>query len=539
MKNSLTALPVELLFQICEHLCDHCRGERNHPLEFQCDHGYEAYEDDVTGSKNAPRRGAQRIGLRNLGQTCRALREVAQPFLFHQVYYDNDSGLHRFARTLMERPDLRRHVFEIKVFVHPAATAAAAAVDQPHGRENQQVPNLTQLAKVGVERDDWWKGLASSRAWKHKNLINKRCAALVCLVLHLTPNLRWAHLCLPDSMWNEVGAEMAMWKTSRKLESLTQLSFDYMRDYKDSTTDSEPDLRMLHCHFDFDAVPIIRMAPNLTALRCCGSDGLYVRRDFAVELGRETPDGPAPLQHLTKLTFSDMGMDRQDLVYLLAAVGPGLSKVGFENCGGYRRNIPVPFILGNLFFAWKETITELAFLDHPSNRWRPLHRDLTRIQPFLVQFRQLKVLKLRTNSIQEISRFLSSMLSQVTSGNFPKLRRVEIDNNGGHYTATPPSPAFYHAPEIFYSQMLPSIAGLASKGVLVVFYYLKTWEIRGVPPLCLATLRSRYSVASYEGAMERSQASMRFVPRDKLGSGLMKRLVDQSETRGDLGSVCI
>ncbi|KAK4237086.1 hypothetical protein C8A03DRAFT_34980 [Achaetomium macrosporum] len=306
MESVLLALRLELLFEICKCLCDHCRGESNH-LVF-------------------------------------LLRAVAQPVLFLHVYYRDDWGLHRFVRTLMERPDLRRHVFEITVLDYHAVVATHHAPDPA----KEDLPILTDTVKAALERDDWmplWDALSSRTTRGHAKSVDEQYAALVSLMLHLTPNLRRAHLCLPSTIWDEFDETLGRWNASAPLESLTRLSFDW------DMPNILGDLNALDA-----AAPVIHMAPNLEALHC--TNDTVVTGDFAWYLGREGPDGPAPLQHVAELALTDVRMWRQDFANVLAAVGPRLRKVGMERCWMYDA---CWYDVLQMLLPWDETIAELSF----------------------------------------------------------------------------------------------------------------------------------------------------------------------------------
>lgn len=128
---TLIDLPIEILSIICRNLCLHCQ----HP-DFVVD-----LPDTVVDAAREDKRS-----LARLSRTCRALRPVAQPVLFHYYHSgnqpllseagkwdrsrfdqgaDNDLLLH-FLRTIINRPDLAASVRAVSLF-----TALRARVSTP------------------------------------------------------------------------------------------------------------------------------------------------------------------------------------------------------------------------------------------------------------------------------------------------------------------------------------------------------------------------------------------------------------------------
>lgn len=89
----LSTLPNELLYKICKNLCPHCA---NLPRSLPED-GYKL-EDG-------------RHALSCLSKTCRQLREIAQPILYHHVYTIRHW---HFLRSIIARPDLAANVRELQ-----------------------------------------------------------------------------------------------------------------------------------------------------------------------------------------------------------------------------------------------------------------------------------------------------------------------------------------------------------------------------------------------------------------------------------------
>lgn len=104
----LSSFPTELLAEICSHLCWHYRHGRG-----GYGHGHaHAHGDTIRTERQLGDGVADRI---NFSRTCRTLRAVAQPFAFHRLCTDNMSGFYCFVLTLLDYPDLAKHVREVEL----------------------------------------------------------------------------------------------------------------------------------------------------------------------------------------------------------------------------------------------------------------------------------------------------------------------------------------------------------------------------------------------------------------------------------------
>ncbi|KAL7813959.1 hypothetical protein V8C44DRAFT_326800 [Trichoderma aethiopicum] len=97
---SLVTLPNELLYKICESFCPHCTYVPR-PL----------YDFDDRDSLLVPGRNA----LACLSKTCRRLRYIAQPVLYHYVYTTRSWHV---LRSITARPDLAAHVRGLEYLDH-------------------------------------------------------------------------------------------------------------------------------------------------------------------------------------------------------------------------------------------------------------------------------------------------------------------------------------------------------------------------------------------------------------------------------------
>src|SRR6478736_7546654 len=124
---SIGDLPVEIFTAICRNLCVHC--QHAHVVDLppdEIDHAIEAQQ-----------------ALSRLSRTCRRFRNTAQPILYHcyhsgrqsdsssspEWWGDTDARrrevetLEGFLRTLLERPDLAKHVRALAFFALREVTA--------------------------------------------------------------------------------------------------------------------------------------------------------------------------------------------------------------------------------------------------------------------------------------------------------------------------------------------------------------------------------------------------------------------------------
>ncbi|KAJ4291394.1 hypothetical protein N0V88_005987 [Collariella sp. IMI 366227] len=178
-RYNLLMLPVEVLGEICSHMCGHCCLKN----------------EDVANLRGWHRdmRPGQ-VALSQMSKTCRALRAMVQPFLFHALIpSDRYSGrsFFRFMRTLVERPDLRDRVLE--------AIVTASDIGWPSFRRSD-TSIITDTIAEHLGKGDWaplWEAIKLAQTSDDEKIIPDKFAALTSLLLHLAPNLKRANLTLP------------------------------------------------------------------------------------------------------------------------------------------------------------------------------------------------------------------------------------------------------------------------------------------------------------------------------------------------------
>jgi hypothetical protein len=166
----LVSLPVELIIEICTHLCRHGQpGNLSHPKE-----------------ATSPPALSEQAALSSLIRTCKLLRTVAEPFLFHHARVSN---FHLFIRSLVERPELRPKVCEatIRVPLEPSFPGPRLKTD----RDIMMAETIEEPLITG----DWvplWNLLVSeTRPPDIGTGTNyEQYPALSGLLLRLAPNLR-------------------------------------------------------------------------------------------------------------------------------------------------------------------------------------------------------------------------------------------------------------------------------------------------------------------------------------------------------------
>ncbi|KAH8904690.1 hypothetical protein BR93DRAFT_829779 [Coniochaeta sp. PMI_546] len=105
-QTGLVGLPPELVTHICSYLCPHCTGVR-------------------------PRLPNRQPDLSRLSRTCRRLRDIVQPIVFHRFHDRQSSPGHRLRllRVLSIRPDLGQNIKSLSIS-EPDDHDALTEVDQ-------------------------------------------------------------------------------------------------------------------------------------------------------------------------------------------------------------------------------------------------------------------------------------------------------------------------------------------------------------------------------------------------------------------------
>lgn len=121
---SFLRLPLELQLQICASLCRHCQGRQR-------------FSAQATLSELA---GSSFKTLKALSETCHALKEIAQPILYH---YPDVHTYTPFFKTVIARPELAASV-RIFARVYESDWTFSMIVQPRHSKED-----FTYLIKLG------------------------------------------------------------------------------------------------------------------------------------------------------------------------------------------------------------------------------------------------------------------------------------------------------------------------------------------------------------------------------------------------------
>lgn len=407
LRCSILELPVELLTEICKTLCRHCcRVTR----DGQC-------ETDL--------KLEDQLALLSLSQTCKALRTMVQPFLYHSLHTLREMDLYFLVRTLSERPDLGLSVFEVDVTHHTCKCAHKIAMGHGHSK------NLS--FDVGESEDALTSGPCQAGEAQIQSLGTQselrqtsECGAMVLLLLQLTPNLERARFWLPCRTFFKTFAP-----SNLSLRMLKRLDFDGIHGYLLDT-----------------AAPVLRLAPNLQVLHSHGC--AEVTSDF---LTGKIMNDLSPLQNLTELDLTTSALTVASMRNLLSTVGPMLAKVRIGPTGP---ESSIPLELDVLKFdevlavlrPWSRTLRELSFCLHGIHT-PPYLRGIH----LLREFRALKILRteagffpfyrnretltstlppslyeLRLLGYSHLVPALQRLLVNFQAGDFPSLSRIEIDD---------------------------------------------------------------------------------------------------------------
>ncbi|CAH0023990.1 unnamed protein product [Clonostachys rhizophaga] len=119
--TSILDLSPEILVQILEYLCPHCSGE----VDGTDTRSLGTWDSHVVKDSQST--------LYGLSTSCRAMRNIAEPFLYHYIVHTERAGL--LARTLLQRPALARAVEELAI----TAVDFTSKYDEKVSREDQAI----------------------------------------------------------------------------------------------------------------------------------------------------------------------------------------------------------------------------------------------------------------------------------------------------------------------------------------------------------------------------------------------------------------
>jgi hypothetical protein len=323
MARGLLDLPFEILGHICQTWCSHCNSAvlstvqdastdcntwnaKPTALVFGLDEGRVQDEGDQSA-------------LARLSRTCKHLRAVAQPVLYHDFRTRGHHHLFLFVRTLLRRPDLCPHVQRLNISVSGSGWVYGdddVVRFEHHARQlgislsyGTQALISRIFASDGRDKNaglfgQWWTSFNESDSVVLHDLL--------LLLLPLVPHVKEAYLQLQPSSRQAINYPVTTGQVIFRLPELTRLSF-CPRPANTPSWFLQPDV-----------LPII-VCPMLTSLHlrfCTDSPNLGCGNAFDSDPGIL----PAlPLQHLTILRVTGCRVSTTFLVDLLGQVGPQLT----------------------------------------------------------------------------------------------------------------------------------------------------------------------------------------------------------------------
>ncbi|CAI6088333.1 unnamed protein product [Clonostachys chloroleuca] len=405
-RGGLSSFPREILSMICENLCSHCTSNTRDSKEL--DWG------------NVPK------ALLALSQTCRVLREIAQPITYHVLayvpYYDH---FPKFIRTLDERPDLaaqirwlRQHTYECGGWNYDKA------------EEIELVKGVAKRLGMQRENDEDFES-----ADEEDTSLGKFCIELL---IALAPNLEALQ------RRRQVGLKAASLHRLKRLEFLTDDDWGVSA--------------------NVPGVPVLlSLAPNLEHLSLYRCKGLSHEWDEEDEETRTIfRDGAGSSLRVVEFKGSALegDGDTDSLISDIVSHAPHLERFSYQSQAAYLgEHIDVHFSARDFLGCLRPTKNSLKFLNIDLTEHSLHSRSGETVVPQVLQgFTALETVKLDDTSFcrhrgnpEVPSTCLTDTLPAnlktlvlrlyegahawadlerlaVESGKFPKLRRVQIEN---------------------------------------------------------------------------------------------------------------
>ncbi|SPQ24862.1 f5c432b8-18e7-45cf-8092-561a48715757 [Thermothielavioides terrestris] len=410
----LMILPVELLSEICRHLCLHCYAEHDAKAAF------------------APPKRDEKAALRSLCLTCRLLRTIAQPFLFHALATSRRDTLGLFVRSLLDRADLRPSVSQVVVTQSPQDRSPV------YPRTGPVIEEVMDRLRAWAWPPFWCDLISESEAVREYSLPHdsayQRLGVLAALLLHLTPKLTSTAVFMPATIGMAYAFMLSPLGNTRRLASLKWLCFSN-NDGRSST------------HTITDMAPILREASSLETLECHGWRQTSIEtKPLSAVLGWMMPADTA-LYGLTELSLVDIRLPFEYFQDLMKLVGPRLARFTIQ------QHTVVFFSLAAVIAElqpWRGTLRSLAYrlkedaLGHPRQaspvahllrEFGALERVDTHVhclgteegaRPEDALAPSLRHLRLRGDMVDN-SLPLQGLLDAVRVGDFPRLAEIVID----------------------------------------------------------------------------------------------------------------
>ncbi|OIW29362.1 hypothetical protein CONLIGDRAFT_643476 [Coniochaeta ligniaria NRRL 30616] len=403
MAKGLLDLPFEILAQICQIWCSHCI---NATLGATGDTsiGSDSWHTkpaslvfDLAGDGQAGDERGQ-LTLARLSRTCKHLRAVAQPVLYHDFVTRERAGLFNFVRTLLQRPDLGPHVQRLNISVSGSGWIDGeddVARFEHHAQHVDRLlspPTLALLSQTctQTERD----ASLLRHGWSASaELDSVVLQDLLLLLFPLVAHVKEAYLQLCPSPQQAIDSPDRPEQPVFRLPELKKLSFA-----------PRPAITPAW-HSQRDLLPAI-ISPKLTFLHLwyCTDPLTFTRGDeFVARYEGDRARHPSlPLQHLTVLRITGCRVSKVFLENLLDQVGPHLTTftlfLGYmwatETAGGLLPDDVTPKQVIDSLLPWAQTL-------------RAVRIGLSKAMPRMVKLRKTDLI--------------------TSFGHFSRLRVLELD----------------------------------------------------------------------------------------------------------------
>lgn len=424
-RGGLSSFPREILSMICENLCSHCTSNTRDSKEL--DWG------------NVPK------ALLALSQTCRVLREIAQPITYHVLaYVPYYSYFPKFIRTLDERPDLaaqirwlRQHTYECGGWNYDKA------------EDIELVKGVAKRLGMQRENDEDFES-----ADEEDTSLGKFCIELL---IALAPNLEALQVYVEND-GNYEGTKYYYTAERRRQVGLKAASLHRLKRLEFLTDDD------WGVSANVPGVPVLlSLAPNLEHLSLYGCKGLSHEWDEEdEETGTIFRDGAGSSLRVVEFKGSALegDGDTDSLISDIVSHAPHLERFSYQSQAAYLgEHIDVHFSARDFLGCLRPTKNSLKFLNIDLTEHSLHGRSGETVVPQVLQgFTALETVKLDDTSFcrhrgnpEVPSTCLTDTLPAnlktlvlrlyegahawadlerlaVESGKFPKLRRVQIEN---------------------------------------------------------------------------------------------------------------
>ncbi|KAK0746048.1 hypothetical protein B0T18DRAFT_488693 [Schizothecium vesticola] len=284
MASQLAGLPVDIMFELCAHLCTHCQEAY---ISRPAPHIHPAERKEIR---------LRRSALAALSRASKSLREIATPYLYHFIYHqreDRGTTLPSLIRTVTSRPDLARHIKHIEVDHTNFCTLSEEIAEQlSHAATERNLPLLPKWST---------------------HLYRRPLVLLELLLLH-SPNANTIHLLMTHGTTFSDLAVLSETAGGFNLPALTTLSASRHPTASSHPTDESQEGLYFRFRHSFPLFYAAVAAPKqglrtLSLRRACDIISNFV----------PTPQGLNPLATVTSLTLDSCRITLEQAADLITA----------------------------------------------------------------------------------------------------------------------------------------------------------------------------------------------------------------------------